>query len=1022
MGDLAQRKEALNIEQSFIVQAPAGSGKTELLTQRYLKLLGLCNHPEEVIALTFTKKAVDELSKRIFDALKTTTEPTAEHKKITFNLAKKVRERSDKLDWQLLKNPIRLKIFTLDSLAGQIVKQQINPINLMLEPVAEWQIVEIYQQAINEVLLLIDEPDYQESITEVLKHLGNDTDKFIALLMSMLQKRDQWLRQLLNDQVLNKTVLNKTLEEIVNTHLATLKNITDTFDNNFYLDIGLELTEKNLDFYLALKEKCLTKKGEWRKNLLKKYPELEQKNEVRDGLNALENLPNTNYSDYEWKILKNITKVLKLTLAQLNIVFNERQQCDYIAISLEADNALGDMENPSDIALFLDNKINHILLDEFQDTSITQIQLLTKLLKGWQVNDGKTLFLVGDPMQSIYRFREAEVGLFLKIAQEGIANIKLKHLKLTTNFRSTKAIVTKNNLLFQNIFPEDADSNLGKVSYTPSTASNDIECEKAIEFYAFVKGEEIQQAQQVLKTIKAIPEDEEIAILVRSRSHLDEIIECLNAEKQEFEATKIQKLNDYWLVRDLLVLTSAINNPNDKLSWLSLLRSPWCGLGLEDLLLISDNKKASFYYYLLDKQSLLSESGQKRLDFFLKAIEPIFNKKGSFLLSDLILSASQRLMVNDYLTPLEEEIKYLFFKVLIKLEKNIDFSIVQLQQSLANLYTPTKKSRIKLMTIHNAKGLEFDNIILAHLNKTPPPDKGDILLTLENISQNFMVAPSRGSYNKEENQTYKYIKHINKQKADFELMRLLYVAMTRAKKKIVLLSTAEFNKKEQRFKAREKTFLAFLMPFFLEKFAEISVDTDEIIKVIETPKQLKIPQDDLIIAPNISNELMLFEANEENRQRNIGVLVHHYFEFNKNPESKQIYFDLLNMKHANVNHIQSDVDCIKQMLENTKNDKSGQWIFQTRETTQVEASFSFVESKQQKTIVIDRLFIEEDILWIIDFKTTAQGDIPLDVFKKKMLDTHQTQLNKYQQILKKVYQNPIKKALYLPAIPLLLEL
>jgi ATP-dependent exoDNAse (exonuclease V) beta subunit len=128
------------------------------------------------------------------------------------------------------------------------------------------------------------------------------------------------------------------------------------------------------------------------------------------------------------------------------------------------------------------------------------------------------------------------------------------------------------------------------------------------------------------------------------------------------------------------------------------------------------------------------------------------------------------------------------------------------------------------------------------------------------------------------------------------------------------------------------------------------------------------------------------------------------------------------MRHANVNHIQRDVDCIKQMLENTKNDKVGQWIFESRETTQVEASFSFVEDKQQKTIVIDRLFIEEDVVWIIDFKTTAQGDIPLEVFKKKMLDTHQAQLNKYQQILKKVYKNPIKKALYLPTVPLLLEL
>ena len=81
---------------------------------------------------------------------------------------------------------------------------------------------------------------------------------------------------------------------------------------------------------------------------------------------------------------------------------------------MAAENALGNNENPSDLALFMDYKIQHLLIDEFQDTSITQYRLIEKLIIGWQPNDGRTIFAVGDPMQSIYRFRQAEVGLFLR--------------------------------------------------------------------------------------------------------------------------------------------------------------------------------------------------------------------------------------------------------------------------------------------------------------------------------------------------------------------------------------------------------------------------------------------------------------------------------------------------------------------------------------------------------------------------------------------------------------------------------
>jgi ATP-dependent exoDNAse (exonuclease V) beta subunit len=106
---------------------------------------------------------------------------------------------------------------------------------------------------------------------------------------------------------------------------------------------------------------------------------------------------------------------------------------DFIEIAARAGLALGEDEAPTDLAQALDYAIRHLLVDEFQDTSPTQVGLLQRLTRGWLPDDGRTLFVVGDPMQSIYRFRKADVGLFLRVRERGIGSIRLEHLRLYRN-------------------------------------------------------------------------------------------------------------------------------------------------------------------------------------------------------------------------------------------------------------------------------------------------------------------------------------------------------------------------------------------------------------------------------------------------------------------------------------------------------------------------------------------------------------------------------------------------------------
>ncbi len=124
-------------------------------------------------------------------------------------------------------------------------------------------------------------------------------------------------------------------------------------------------------------------------------------------------LPSPVYPAAQWQALEALLRLLPVAAAGLKLVFAARGLTDYVEIAAEGRAALGEHEAPSELALRVDWRIRHVLLDEFQDTSQPQYELLQALTRGWSVGDGRTLFLVGDPMQSIYGFRQAEVRLFL---------------------------------------------------------------------------------------------------------------------------------------------------------------------------------------------------------------------------------------------------------------------------------------------------------------------------------------------------------------------------------------------------------------------------------------------------------------------------------------------------------------------------------------------------------------------------------------------------------------------------------
>ena len=272
--------------------------------------------------------------------------------------------------------------------------------------------------------------------------------------------------------------------------------------------------------------------------------------------------------------------LLRVAHEQLREVFREHGEVDFTEITGAATEALGGPEQPTDLLYALDYKIEHLLVDEFQDTSRSQYELLSALTGQWSDGDGHTLFLVGDPMQSIYGFRQAEVSLFLECCRDQrLGSVRLTPLRLSMNFRSTPEIVNWIQNRFRGVMTQD-DPSIGAVQLRPSLASREAgNREPAL--YAFIEDDGSREAESIIDALraarKAKPKPESIAVLVRFRSHIAKLLPLLREKKIAYEAVEIDLLGQQQHILDLVSLTRAILHVADRVSWLACLRAPWCG-------------------------------------------------------------------------------------------------------------------------------------------------------------------------------------------------------------------------------------------------------------------------------------------------------------------------------------------------------------------------------------------------------------------------------------------------------------
>jgi ATP-dependent helicase/nuclease subunit A len=1111
--DGAQRERALDTDASFIVQAPAGSGKTELLVQRFLALLAVVKEPENIVAITFTRKAAGEMRARVTQALREAVNippPEQDHKRQRWKLAHSVLARDEKRSWKLLETPGRLRIVTIDSLCHSIARLMPLTSELGAMRGVSDNAGDLYAAAARRTIQLLGTSSpIAQDVRRALVHLDNNVGELEAELVKMLGRRDQWLRHVdVRDPARLRSKMEATLRRIVCDRLEAVQrmipedlrrelvrlgriaaiNKKEVDPNHVIascedLDGFPDCTPEALDNWCGLVELVLTHSGESRKavNIRQGFPRdnREAKEDMgslieqlaplpglMEELDAIRKLPPARYSDSQWQALESFARLLPDAVEQLKAVFVEQQTCDYSEIAAAALHALKKHGGPSELALALGEGIEHLLVDEFQDTSVSQVKLLEALTSGWKHGDGRTLFLVGDPMQSIYRFREAEVGSFIRASEtKSFGSITLELLQLEKNFRSRDVIVDWANKTFPTVFPGVEDLGTGAVKFSRCiSAARNKEAASQVRLHTQfgttdeAREEEAQQVIEVLRGLRA--HGEKAAVLVRSRAHLFNIVSLLRAAAAEepelrFQAVEIDALAEQVVISDLRALTHALLHVGNRVAWLAILRAPWCGLSLHDLHALVSGAKGTVMELLRERRERLSEDGQARLERVLPVLENALAKRGRLPLRQWVESTWVSLHGPACLSENRElEDAAAFFDLLDELDFGSDIeSLAAFDNAITRLFSqpdPDATDAIQVMTIHKAKGLEFDAVLLPGLGRYTRGTGRSLLLwserEVEGTPELLMAAmKAKGS---EEDPIYRFLKDMEHECEDNELRRLLYVAATRAKHELHLFASLGCDAQEFLTGKRpeERSMLALLWPSIEAQFrAQAELRTNEPLRLaaaaaVEGALPLRrLPLD--WTPPEIptgawwqgGREPAAIDTDDDvtydwagERARRVGVVVHAMLQrigeegvAKWNEERVRGLRTVLRSALANEgvapNDMQEALARAEKALVAAVTEERGRWILHERAGGRNEFPLTGYFGDELSSFVIDRTFVSDGVRWIIDYKTGSREGGDREAFLDNEVERYREKMERYAEIFRRMDATlPIRVGLYYP--------
>ena len=1016
---------------------------------------------------------------------------TSAHERVTRELAVAVLAQADRRGWALLAHPAQLAVFTIDALCGMLSRQAPVTSSLGAAPRIVERADALYVEAARDTLADADPAD--PAWRRLLANLDNNAQQVIGLLAAMLARREQWLPHVLGH---DESALRARVEGVLRAEIdAELAVVRAGFDAALLASLArctgmaaeVLRADGGDDALARALERCLAQGGlpaahhdeiaSWRGIadwlLVKEKPRMRARLDSRSGvrpasadrgrqkgevdallaalaarqelahaLHGVRALPDASFTDADWSIVAALLHVLPLAAAHLRLTFARRGAVDFAELNAAASNALGAADAPTDLLLRLDLAIEHLLVDEFQDTSDAQFRLLGLLTAGWQPGDGRTLFAVGDPMQSIYRFRDADVSLFLTAIRDGrIGQVPVRFIDLARNFRSQGALVAWTNRVFPGILGAHNDPWRGAVAFAASAATHP-DGEEGAPTLEIVDSRADEAARVVAHVQAALAgPSREIAILVRARADLDAILPALREAGIAFAAVELDALGARQAVLDVVALTHALIQPADRLAALSVLRAPWCGLLLADLLAVTAHLRGGLPQLMAERTGVagLSADGAARLARLADVLVPAFAEHARAPLADrvrgtwLALGGPATIVDAVDFGAVED-----FFTLLRTHAAGGDIDDWQgVQDELALRFVTSAEEaihRVKIMTLFKAKGLEFDTVIIPGLARPTPADDRDLLQWRSRPDGLLLASFGRRS---EGVSVYEYLKSLQRTEAEHELGRMLYVGVTRARRRLHLVATGmplasdpgAWQTPRSASALRRlwdvlRDEVAPPRPVARDGPAASPVPAPALVRLAgavlpDLPSTLPVPA-----ARAAAEAAPVFEwARAE--AAIVGTITHRHLSrwspaarddprdaafaarVRRELEGEGLAGSTLDDATADVLAALAAVDA----------DARGRWLFDpAHEDVHSEWALAGLDGGGVVHVTLDRSFVADGVRWIVDFKTGRHEGADPAAFLDREQDRYGPQLTRYARIVRALDARPIRLALYYPLV------
>lgn len=788
----AQQNAIDAIDTNVSVSAGAGSGKTKVLVERFINIVESKKaSADQILAITFTRKAAKEMKERL-------TQSFSEK----YNLCPIAMKKFWNEQIGLLEHA---NIKTIDGFCSGVIRE--NPIETKVNPnfsvAEEYEVKNFYQEKTKKYIVeLLSVNDL--SINKLIENYG--IDKFQEQVFLLSKSLDDIVEENIWGEPYKSSIAkNKDIKVEL---IALIQEVVDCLDElKGKHRVEVEKLADNI-------EKIIKAIGECNFQILEKYLgssnlsarnkiDKEKVKEINDvKLVELKQL----YADE--KALEVIEYWKDFLTGLYNYIETKRDEVGLIGFANIEKKALDTLQNNSEVLQKYNEKFKFIMVDEFQDTNNKQRRLVY-LLAGGDAEKlfGNKLFIVGDPKQSVYRFRGADVKVFLRVIKD-IENSGGVNIVLDDNFRSTSNVLDCCNEVFKELF----DTNQGSTiefqklnSHRTSEVKNEL---NIIHAQKEEKEESVMaEANLVVRKIKEVLKDnskltyKDIAILVAVISKAKSFADALQKAGIPYNMSDSKGFFEKQEIMDVVNLLKFLENKNRDIELAGVLRSPYFGISDNTLTTLFLNKNKNSIWDVLDNDVIVKSIKKDQRDVLLLAkskLECLVNAAKTLGLPDLLDEITEILSLNVILAAQEfgrEKIaNYVELKkIIIAFANQKNGTINEIGEYLDLLkaegirVTPELDSSLEdsvsIMTIHKSKGLEFPIVFLPVL--TTAGKNSSFPIKYDSGSGIGIKIKSKSGEMLETNVLKEFINNNKFMEAE-EKKRQLYVAMTRAEEYLIM--------------------------------------------------------------------------------------------------------------------------------------------------------------------------------------------------------------------------------------------